>query len=276
MEESENYVKLIPPTAAIKEACLDFGDGAKYAATHLTEVTGLSECESYWEGTRLHFLTESIQPEIKSPTRPRAMLLFSNPHPQSVRNGLFMSEKHSIRFWEILCPNLGINNRIRWDDKNSIQEMVTLLMNGNYEGPLLFFECLYQIPSKSPEVLRKLFENTDDFRCYLHAPSLARIKEILSTHNIKSVLVFKGDTFESIVGKRGISKGSRQTLRSAVKNAAGDERLFWECMDKHELRKQVPDLKHECIAIKVMDTRVKNATFLHVLDYALQYASIES
>lgn len=273
-------MKLIPASKAIQEVWLDFGDGAKYAETYLAEVTGLSDSESYWKGTRFHFLTESILPTIKSPTRPRVMLLFSNPHPESVRKGLFMSEVHSRNFWEILRCNiqLGIKHNFRWDSTKGIDDMVSLLLNGNYgnnRSPLLFFECLYQIPSKSPEVLRKLFINTDDFKRYLQCPSLVRIRKILTSNNIKVVLVFKGETFESIVNKPGISKYSRQTLRSAVNNVLekGDERLFWKCVDRHELIKQVPDLKHQCMAVKVMDTRVKDSTFSLVLDYALQYAT---
>ncbi|GAI05408.1 unnamed protein product, partial [marine sediment metagenome] len=252
-------MKRIPASKAIKEVWLDFGDGAKYAETHLREVAGLSEVELYWEGTRLYFLTESIQPKIKSPTRPRVMLLFSNPHSESVKKGLFMSEKNSRRFWKMLCCNkqLGITHDFQWDSPEGIDDTVSLLLNGNYgndRSPLLFLECLYPIPSKSPEALKKLFASADDFKRYLHDRSLERIRAILTANNIKVVLVFKGDTFESIVGKPGISKYSRQILYSAVKNAldAGDERLFWECMDKYKLRKQVPDLKHECTAIKVV------------------------
>jgi hypothetical protein len=197
-----------------------------------------------------------------------------------------MSEKNSRKFWEILRCNeqLGITHDFRWDTEG-IDDTVSLLLNGNYgndRSPLLFLECLYPIPSKSPEVIKKLFARANDFKRYLHDPSLERIRAILTNNNIKVILVFKRETFESIVGKPGISKYSRQTLYSAVKNALdiGDERLFWECVDKHELRKQVPNLKHKCIAVKVMDTWVKNlwpvegqSTFSHVLDYALQYAS---
>ncbi len=279
-------MKLIPASKAIKKVWLDFGDGAKYAKTHLVEVPGLAEFESYWEGTRLYFLTESIQTKIKSSTRPNVMLLFSNPHPESVKTGLFMSEKHSRSFWGILRCNgqLGITHDFRWDPEG-VHDTVSLLLNGNYgsdRSPLLFFECFYQIPSKSPDDLRKLFANTNDFRSYLHDPSLARIRQILTDNNIKVVLVFEGKTFESITGKPGISNGSRKTLRSAVKDAVerGDERLFWESVKAHKLIEQVLNLKHKCMAVKVMDTRAKDwwpiegrSTFSHVVDYALRYAN---
>ncbi|MFC1930689.1 hypothetical protein ACFLXJ_00545 [Chloroflexota bacterium] len=273
-------MKLIPASKAIKEVWLDFGDGAKYAETYLAEVTGLSDSELYWKGTRLHFLTESILPTIKSPTRPRVMLLFSNPHPESVRKGLFMSEVHSRIFWEILRCNiqLGIKHNFRLDSTKDIDDTVSLLLNGDYgndRSPLLFLECFYQIPSKSPEILRKLFANADDFKGYLHNVSLDRVRNILINSKIDFVLVFKGKTFEDILNKPGISKYSRQTLSCAVESALdkGDERVFWEFMKAHKLIEQVPNLKHECIAVKVMDTRIKNSIFSHALDYSLQHAT---
>ena len=278
-------MKLIPSSAAISNTCLDFGDSTEYAKRRWPKVDGFSKVESCWEGTRLHFLTESIQPNISFRERPRVMLLFSNPHPESVKTGLFMSEKRSRGFWEILrcSKQLDINHDFHWDT-DSIRETVSLFLNGDYEGPLLFFECLYPVPSNSPKDLRKLFRpRTGDFERYLHRPSLERISAILTNHNIKVGLSFIGETFESIVGKPGISKGSRQILCSSVKKALdrGNERLFWECMDKHKLREQasLPNLKHKCTAIKVMDTRAKGwwpiggwSIFSHVLDYALQYA----
>jgi hypothetical protein len=277
-------MKLIPSSEAITITCLDFGSSAEYAKRRWLEMDGFSEAEACWEGTHLHFLTESIQPKISSPERPRVMLLFSNPHPESVRTGLFMSAKSSRGFWDILrnSKQLYINHDFRWDNTDSVRETVSLFLNGNYGGygdPLLFFECLYPIPSKSPKDLKKLFAKADDFDRYLHRPSLERISAILTNHNIKVVLVFTGEIFESIVDKSGISKHSRQILCSAVKT--GNESLFWECIHKHELIKQarLPDLKHKCAAIKVMDTRAKNwwpvggrSIFSHVLDYALQYA----
>lgn len=279
-------MKLIPSSAAIRKTCLDFGGSAEYAKRRWPEIGGFSKVESRWEDTYLHFLTESVQPKISSPERPRVMLLFSNPHPESVKTGLFMSEKRSRGFWEILrcSKQLDINHDFHWNSNDSIRKTVSLLLNSEYGGPLLFFECLYPIPSNSPKDLRKLFgPRTGDFELYLHCPSLERIGTILTSHNIKVVLVFTGETFESIVGKPGISKCSREILCSSVKKAfdTGNERLFWECIDKHKLREQVslPNLKHECTAIKVMDTRAKNwwqvgqrSIFSHVLDYALQYA----
>jgi len=204
-----------------------------------------------------------------------------------------MSEKNSRRFWDILRCNeqLGITHDFRWDSAKDIDDTVSLLLNGDYgndRSPLLFFECLYQIPSKSPKDLRKLFPpRTNDFEHYLQRPSLERIGAVLANHDIKVVLVFTGETFETVVDKPGISKGSRQILCSSVKKALdrGNADLFWECMDKHKLREQasLPNLKHKCTTIKVMDTKAKNrwpvrgrSTFSHVLDYALQYASTES
>jgi len=242
----------------------------------------------YWEGTRMHFFTERIHPNIASPKRPRVMLLFSNPYPDSISEGLFMSEKRSRGFWEILrCINqLGIKHDFCWDNNDSIQKTVSLLLNGNYgnrRSPLLFFDCFYQIPSRLPEDLRKLFKpRSGDFDRYLRCRSLKRIGGIINMYGIKTVLVFEGDTFESITGKPGVSKYSREILRSSVKEANGNKEAFWKCIDNSKLRRQavLQDLNHSCTAIKVMDTRAKDwwknggcSIFSWVLDYALEYAA---
>jgi len=276
---------------AIRKAYIDFGDSykCKYAKNQIAEEKGFSGVKVSCEGPRMHFLTESIHPNIASPKRPRVMLLFSNPHPDSVAQGLFMSEKRSRGFWKILSSisQLGINHDFCWND-HDITESVSLLLNGrygNYRSPLLFFDCLYQIPSNSPKDLKKLFKpKTRDFDCYLHRPSLERIGTILDCYNIKTVLVFTIETFESITDKPRIPKDSREILCSLVKEElrTGNRESFWRQMDNNKLKRQVvlPNLNHDCIAIKVMDTFVKyrwkngdRYIFSWVLEYALEYAA---
>lgn len=275
----------IPSSPAIVESSLDFRKAAKYAQQSWPRIPGLSKTKQYcWKGSRLYFLTESIHPKITNyKKRPRMMLLFSNPYPDSVERRLFMSEPRSRRFWDILRNSMQpkMNHEFRWDP-SGIDETVSILSNGNYEGPLMFFECLYQLPSRSPKDLKKLFDrNTNDFQEYLHRPSLERICSIINEYNIKVILVFTGETYESIVCNRGISQGSREVLRTCVEENKSDV-LFWECLEKWGLKDQVRllGLKHDCTAIKIMDTRVKYRwpfegmpIFSHVLSRGLRYAA---
>jgi hypothetical protein len=282
----EDYIKHKPRSEAITEAHIDFGESAEHAKKQIQQVNGFKGIEVYWEGKRLHFFTERIHPNIASPKRPRVMLLFSNPHPDSVRKGLFMSEKSSRGFWKILnsISQLGINQDFRWDNNDDIQQTVSLLLNGNYgnhKSPLLFFDCLYQIPSRLPEDLRKLFKpKSGDFDRYLRSPSIKRIGEIINRYDIKTVLVFEGDTFESIVGEQGSSKGYREILHSSVKEDNGDGEAFWKHIDSSKLRRQAVLLNHSFKIIKVMNTRGKDwwkfkerSVFSWVLEYALKYAA---
>lgn len=273
----------VPASPAIVESSLDFGKAAKYAQQSWPRILGLSKTKQcYWEGSRLHFLTESIQPKITTLRRPRVLLLFSNPHPESVERGLFMSEPRSRGFWDILSNSIRpkMNHEFCWDP-SGIDETVSILSNGNYEGPLLFLECLYQLPSRSPKDLNSLFDqNTDDFQKYVHRPSLERICSVISEYSIRVVLVFTGEIYESVVGKPGISKGSRHVIYSCVR-ANKSEKLFLKCLERWGLKDQVrlPGLQHDCTAIKIMDTRVKHwwsvsgrSAFSHVLDHGLRYA----
>lgn len=276
-------MQLIPASPVIVEQYLDFGKAAEYARQSWRKIPGLSKTKHCWKESRLHFLTESVQPTIATSGRPKVMLLFSNPHPDSVERGLFMSESHARGFWDILSNSIQpkMNHDFHWDP-SGITETVSMLANGDYEGPLMFLECLYQLPSRSPKDLRNLFDRkTDDFQTYIHRPSLERISSIINKHNISVVLVFTGETYESVVDKPKVSKGSREVLHACVKENLSDG-LFWEFLEKRGLKDKVrlPYLNHDCTAIKIMDTRAKTwwqfdgrSTFSHVLSYGLRYAT---
>ena len=273
----------IPASPAIVKSSLEFEEAAEYAQRSWPKTPGLSKTIHYWEGSKLHFFTESIQPIITTSKRPRVMLLFSNPHPDSVKKGLFMSESRSQGFWDILSNSMQpkMNHEFGWDPSD-IDETVSILTNGNYEGPLMFFECLYQLPSISPKDLRKLFDRkTYDFQTYLHKPSLERIGSIVNQYNISVILVFTQETYDSVVDQPGVSKGSRRILKMCVKSEPGDA-FFWESLEEHGLKSSVvlPYLNHDCTAIKIMDTRAKSwwpfkgrTIFSHVLGQGLRYAA---
>lgn len=273
-----------PASPAIIETSLHFGEAAEYAKQQWPKIPGFSNTKHCWKGSHLHFLTESIQPTINAEERSKVMLLFSNPHPDSVKQGLFMSEPRSRGFWDILSNSLQpkMNHEFRWDS-SGINETVSILTNGNYEGPLMFFECLYQLPSRSPKDLRELFDRkTDDFQTYIHKPALQRIGSIINKYNISVVLVFTQETYDSVVCKPRISKRSREVLRTCVKKNLSDT-LFWESLEERGLKDQarLPHLNHDCTAIKIMDTRTKNwwpfddgrSIFSNVLSRGLRYAA---
>ncbi len=100
----------------------------------------------------------------------------------------------------------------------------------------MFFECLYQLPSESPNDLKKLFDpKTNDFQKYIHKPSLNRLCSVINKHNIKVILVFTGETYESIVCNHGISKGSREVLRTCIEENKSDV-LFREYLEGRGLK----------------------------------------
>lgn len=98
-------MRLIPSSKAIVSACLDFGPSAEYAKKQWGKIDGLKNVEKCWGGTYLHFLTESIQPGVTCRKGPRVMLLFSNPHPGSIEEGLFIpreTQESSGTYYAIL------------------------------------------------------------------------------------------------------------------------------------------------------------------------------
>lgn len=279
--ELEEFMELKPSSKAIKKEKIDFKNAYTYAKGKWSKIDGLANTEAYWENTCLNFLTEVIHPYNTDSKRPRVMLLFSNPHPESVRQGLFMSELNSRGFWNILrnSSQLEMNHDFCWNEEG-IRETVSLLLKGNYNGPLLFFDCLYQIPSKSPRDLKRLFNSrTNDFVEYIQKPSLTRIKKNIEKYKIKTVLIFTNETFDLLVNQQGISKGCREKQQNAVNCTGGNKKKFWKIMKENGLIQQVSLNNGNVTAIKVMDTRAKKwwmvngkSTFAHVLDFALEYA----
>lgn len=99
-------------------------------------------------GKTITYLTEEITPEHKGAERTKVLLLFKNPHPDSVAAGLFLSEPHSQDFWKRLFEVdynrslLPMLNRPDW-----IDNLADTLLTGKYDSPFLYyFRCLRKLP----------------------------------------------------------------------------------------------------------------------------------
>jgi hypothetical protein len=118
------------------------------------------------------YLTEEITPEYEGDDRIKVLLLFKNPHPDSVAAGLFLSERHSQTFWNRLFEvDYNRNLLPALDKQDWISSLANTLLTGKYDSPFLYyFKCLYPFPTKQFADLQKLFAG---------APSTYR-KEILN------------------------------------------------------------------------------------------------
>jgi len=107
------------------------------------------------ENRTIEFKTEKIHPKCKNNNITPVMMLFSNPHPLSVKNGMFLSEPHSRLFWrrlfecESMNPPEDLFNAVANWTNSSPNILSNHLLNGGYSDKfMLFFDCLELVSRK--------------------------------------------------------------------------------------------------------------------------------
>ena len=104
------------------------------------------------------------------------MLLFSNPHPHSVHQGMFLSPSTKGRenlFWSAMGDAGWLS--IAKENRNP-KQLADICLKAKYPGPFeLIFYCYYAFPTDFPEDIRRIFgrnyfsrfiepEASDEFR----------------------------------------------------------------------------------------------------------------
>jgi hypothetical protein len=154
------------------------------------------------------FLTERLIPKNFS-GKPRVMLLFSNPHPFSVYQGMFLSpntrRKRSL-FWSIMNDASLIKISGEHPEPHQLADICFKL---RYESPFDFlFYCYYSFPTDFPDDIERIF-GTDYFRKVVEPETEREFIEILRENDVGKVITFnKGifnliskDTVEHYVGQ---------------------------------------------------------------------------
>lgn len=103
------------------------------------------------------FTSERLIPTA-STTRPRVMLLFSNPHPHSIHQGMFLSPTtrgQESLFWPVMEDAGWLSVEEKPD---SPKQLADICIQAEYKGPFeLIFYCYYAFPTDYPEDIRKIF-----------------------------------------------------------------------------------------------------------------------
>lgn len=153
----------------------------------------------------LRYKTEQILPPTNTSRIP-VMLLFSNPHPTSVSNGLFFSESHSRCFWTRLfdCKTIfpkgfaSYNSGI-WKKPDEIRSLSEILTTGKYESKfILYFYCYWSLPTRDAAGLKSIFNNHDALWNKICKESQDEFKKILNEYKINNVIVFADAPFKQI------------------------------------------------------------------------------
>lgn len=210
-------------------------------------------------GKTITYLTEEITPEQEGNDRTKVLLLFKNPHPDSVAAGLFLSEPNSQTFWERLFEVdynrnlLPLLNKRDW-----ISSLADTLLSGKYDSPFLYyFRCLYPFPTRQFADLQQLFTGAPStYRREILNRSLREFTAYVEQHGIRNVIVFFKDAVELLGGRAlptsiNAVAAAKQGIDQAI--AHGDDSLFWR--QNSAFRQETKD---GLLVYLNMNTRAKN------------------
>jgi len=143
------------------------------------------------------FTTERLIPAAYT-GRPRVMLLFSNPHPHSVQQGMFLSPNTKGRenqFWPVM-EDAG------WlpipKEERTPEQLAEICVKAAYPGPFeLLFYCYYSFPTDYPEDIRKIFGKAY-FSQHIEPESDVEFRETLQVTTTEAVVTFNKGVFNRV------------------------------------------------------------------------------
>ena len=211
------------------------------------------------ESYQIKYKTEEIIPEAVNPDRKKVLLLFKNPHPDSVHAGLYLSEKYSKTFWNRFFEVKYNAELMPLLQKDSwIKDVANTLTSGNYNSQFLYyFKCLYPFPSKQFNDLINLFSSAPNtYRQEIEERSIADLWEFLEKHEVTNVIVFFIDGMRILTDTPSISsnnviKGIKEGIDKYI--CDGSTNHFWQLYKG--LKVKTPE---EITFYFNMNTRTKN------------------
>jgi len=152
----------------------------------------------------LTFKSERLIP-IKYTGRPHVMLLFSNPHPHSVHQGMLLSPNtrgNENPFWETMRNAGWIKFR---EEHQNPQQIADLCFNVEYEGPFDFvFYPYYDFPTNYPEEIKKIF-GREFFNKLIEPEARDGFKRTIQETGVNAVVTFNKGIF-NLVSEKSIEK----------------------------------------------------------------------
>jgi len=129
-------------------------------------------------------------------------LLFSNPHPHSVQQGMFLSpntKRQDNLFWPTMTDADWFSIP---EDKCSPSQLRDVFLNLEYSGPFdLLFCCYYAFPASYPDDIPKIFGRSF-FDRYIQHEAYEEFQTILRETQVVSVVTFNKDIFNLISNNR--------------------------------------------------------------------------
>jgi len=149
----------------------------------------------------LRFKSERLIP-VKYTGRPRVMLLFSNPHPHSVHQGMLLSPNTRGRenpFWETMRNAGWINFKEETEDP---LEIANLCFNVEYDGPFdLVFYPYYFFPTNYPNEIKEIF-GKEYFNRVIQPEAREEFKNVIQETKVEAVVAFNKCVFNLVSEKK--------------------------------------------------------------------------
>ena len=150
------------------------------------------------------FSTERLIP-TSSTNRPRVMLLFSNPHPHSIHQGMFLSPNTIGRenpFWSVMRDAGWL---FITEENSDPKQLANICAKAEYHGPFeLIFYCYYAFPTDYPEDIRKIF-GKEYFSQFIEPESIDEFRKTIQDTDVEAVVTFNKGIF-NLVAKDPIER----------------------------------------------------------------------
>ena len=163
--------------------------------------------EKYWEYPNLinfndlersvTFTTERLIPAA-SMNWPRVMLLFSNPHPHSVHQGMFLSRNTKGRenlFWPVMQDAGWL---VIAEENRNPKQLADICLKAEYPGPFeLIFYCYYAFPTVKPKHIRSIF-GKEYFSQFIEPESNDEFMKTILETSVDVVVTFNKEIFNRV------------------------------------------------------------------------------
>ncbi len=146
---------------------------------------------------RVTFTSERLVPVNRS-KRPPVMLLFSNPHPHSIMQGMFLSANINNRenlFWPTM-RNAG------WfsipEAKRNPEDLRDMFLQVKYPSPFeLYFYCYYVFPTRYPDHIARIFGKRF-FSQIIEPQANAEFRKTVQEITFEAIVVFNKGIFNLV------------------------------------------------------------------------------
>jgi hypothetical protein len=158
------------------------------------------------------------------------MLLFANPHPFSVYQGMFLSPNRIGRenlFWPVMEAAGWLPIKA---EKRTPAYLADICLTAAYPGPFeLVFHCYYAFPTNLPEEIRKIF-GREYFSRMIEPEAREEFRKLVRDASVEAVVTFNKQVFNLVSQDQVVTYIKRlkegKTIQSQVKGIDGDIPIF--------------------------------------------------